>query len=142
MEREPEEPEESEGEQKEGISVRVGQRTIRLAWSEVAWVEIAADRLLRITTTTGEHHLLPGALKDLDVAASQHGLMRINKAITVAISQIKQLRRRSNGYFAYLAYGAGTAELPVSRRKAPELKRLLKARGVLETRWDFIATER
>jgi DNA-binding LytR/AlgR family response regulator len=79
---------------------------------------------------------VPGTLKSLDAVAAKHDLMRIGKAIMVSISQIKELRRRSDGYFVYLGSGTSAAgqPLPVSRRKTPQLKRLLRRPDASETR--------
>jgi DNA-binding LytR/AlgR family response regulator len=128
MKRAPGRPKDIESDGDESICVRTaGGSIVRLAWSEVSWIEIEG-RFLRLHTTTGDSYRWQGTLKSLEQRWGKYGHMRVDKALMVYTPRVEELRKRSDGYAVYLGDGAGGGEFPISRRKAQEIKQILATR--------------
>jgi DNA-binding LytR/AlgR family response regulator len=99
-------------------------RTVRLIWSVVNWVEVEG-RSLRLHTATGNSYLWQGTLKSLEQQWGKYGHKRVDRNLMVFLPRIEKLFKRSDGYAVYIGSGPGGGELPVSRRKAREIKQHL-----------------
>lgn len=115
-----------------GIWITADNRIICLTWPQVSWIGVARDRWLQIYTTIGKKYFVPKPLKNLEETATRHGFVRIGRAILVSVAQIRELRRCLDGQVVIVKCGAGTKQLPVSRRKVGEIRRLCKPKGPRE----------
>lgn len=104
-------------------------RTAVVARSQVLWVKARGDYLW-IHTKIGTRYSKKGTLKSLEQHWTKHGFVRIHKSFLVFLPYARELRLGGWGWV--LTVGPRAAELPVGRKRVPEIRRLLqeKARQV------------
>jgi len=106
-------------------------RTVVVARSRVWWVKAQRD-FLRLHTETGETYLRRGTLKGLEQRWAKHGFVRIHKSYLVFLPRARELRLGGWGWVLTVGSGAGAIELPVGRKRVPQLRQLLKAKTAPE----------
>lgn len=95
--------------------------------SSVRWVEAQGD-YARLHTSDGSSYLVHIPLSQLKERWVDAGFVRIHRSFLVALPLVTELRMSASGYVVRVGAGAEAVELPVSRRRIPELKyRLARA---------------
>lgn len=107
------------------VAVESPGRIRMIRRSEVEWVEACGD-YVRLHTTGGEWPLVRLPISLLEQRWARHGFARIHRGYLVRVASVREVRHDGGNTVA----SVGSADLPVSRRHAHELRdRLLHHAG-------------
>jgi DNA-binding LytR/AlgR family response regulator len=105
------------------IPVEKGGRKLLLQVPDIFHV-MAKDDYSYIYTD-GERYLSTFSLADLEQKLEQHSFFRVHRRYLVNLAQIKEVAPMYGGTMELLLKDAAQTRIPVSRRRAPALKRSL-----------------
>ena len=107
--------------EREVLSVRDGQRVLRLRTQTIRWIEAAGDYMC--VHTDGETHVLRATLGELEAQLDPRQFQRVHRSRIVNLKRVSALRPHINGeYFLELDSGH-TVKLSRSYRDKVELLR-------------------
>jgi len=103
------------------LSIRDGQRTVRVPISSIRWIEAAGDYMC--VHTDDETHVLRSTLSELEAQLDPRRFQRVHRSRIVNFTRVKALRPHINGeYFLELDSGH-SIKLSRSYREKVELLR-------------------
>jgi DNA-binding LytR/AlgR family response regulator len=95
------------------------------AMAEVRWLEAVGGDCLRVHAA-GRSWLVNGSLGAVVSAWSGQGVVQIHRSYAVRLAAVAEARRSGRGF----AVGVDGRELPVSRRRVPRVRKLLRDVGI------------
>ena len=102
------------------LSIRDGQRIVRLNMSDIQWIDAAGDYMC--VHTPSETHVLRGTMHDLEQRLDPARFQRVHRSTIVNLERVKEMRPHQNGeYFLVLDSGH---ELKLSRSYRDKVKLL------------------
>lgn len=104
------------------IILREGGRSLVLPREQILWVE-ASGQYVVVHMASGEHHLVRGALKELEARLRPWGFFRVHRSAVVNLDSVREIRPRSHGDAVVLLH-EGT-RIKVSRSRRDEFEALL-----------------
>ena len=108
------------------IAVPTADGTLLLDQAEIDWIE-ADDDCAKIRAS-GKRHRVRESLTALEARLDPARFARIHRSTIVRLDHVRELRAAGDDGEATLVLRDGTA-LPVSRRRLPEVRALLRAPG-------------
>lgn len=93
------------------LSIRDGNRTVRLATADIRWIDAAGDYMC--IHTRDQTHILRATMRELEGQLDQRRFQRVHRSTIVNLERVKSMRAHINGeYFLMLDCGH---ELKLSR---------------------------
>lgn len=105
------------------IGVR-NDRLILLSPSEIRYAE-ADHNTVWLTTDRGRIRASERGLDKLLTAVGDHDFVRVHRRYVVNLRRVREIERGSKGELALVTGSCPTELIPVSRRHAPQIRRLL-----------------
>jgi DNA-binding LytR/AlgR family response regulator len=108
----------------EKLPVNQDGRHILIPYTQIVYVEASEDYSFVHTAT--ERYLTSYRLKNLEVRLGPHGFCRVHRKYLVNLDMVTEIASMPGGNFLLRTAGRKRIELPVSRRRVGELKKILQ----------------
>jgi DNA-binding LytR/AlgR family response regulator len=108
----------------EKLPVNQDGRHILIPYTQIVYVEAYEDYSFVHTAT--ERYLTSYRLKNLEARLGPHGFCRVHRKYLVNLDMVTEIASMPGGNFLLRTAGRKRIELPVSRRRVGELKKILQ----------------